>query len=259
MAGNRGAYGTTVWPRQFRVLIHNAGAVMASTASLNNCGHGSHNPSDGLLLPFGFSPAGEPHALYSFSKRAIDIVISVALIALTSPAIVIASIAIIATTGDSPLYIQKRVGLCGEEFRMIKLRTMRAGMSGVIPKNLNETSGPTFKSKTDPRVTPVGHWLRRTSLDETPQLINVLLGHMSLVGPRPALASEVREYRPGQMARLRVKPGLTCIWQVEGRSAIPFHTWMAMDRLYVRRRSLRLDLLLILRTPLAVVALRGAW
>jgi lipopolysaccharide/colanic/teichoic acid biosynthesis glycosyltransferase len=123
----------------------------------------------------------------------------------------------------------------------------------------NEIDGPVFKIRNDPRVTRVGGFLRRTSLDELPQLINVLKGDMSMVGPRPPLPREVDEYRPSDIFRLSVKPGLTCLWQISGRSNVSFDQWMEYDREYVRDMSLWLDLGILLRTVGAVLTMRGAY
>ena len=123
----------------------------------------------------------------------------------------------------------------------------------------NEATGPVFKIRHDPRITKVGRFIRRTSLDELPQLINILKGEMSLVGPRPALVRETESYRPADRVRLEVRPGLTCLWQVRGRSEVDFDTWMQFDREYVGRRSLLLDLEILLRTVVVVLTCRGAY
>jgi lipopolysaccharide/colanic/teichoic acid biosynthesis glycosyltransferase len=138
---------------------------------------------------------------------------------------------------------------------------MRVGADRVRAElqHLNEASGPVFKVRLDPRVSRVGRVLRRTSLDELPQLINVLRGEMSLVGPRPPLPEEVAQYRPSDMVRLSVKPGLTCWWQVRGRSNCDFDTWMAHDREYVYRLSLWVDLAILWRTLWVVLSCRGAY
>jgi lipopolysaccharide/colanic/teichoic acid biosynthesis glycosyltransferase len=123
----------------------------------------------------------------------------------------------------------------------------------------NEVDGPVFKMRHDPRVSRVGKFLRRTSLDELPQLFNILKGEMSLVGPRPPLPREVAKYRPADMIRLSVKPGLTCLWQVSGRSTVGFDAWMEYDREYVRRLSPWLDAAILIRTVWAVLSCRGAY
>jgi lipopolysaccharide/colanic/teichoic acid biosynthesis glycosyltransferase len=123
----------------------------------------------------------------------------------------------------------------------------------------NETDGPVFKMRKDPRITRVGAVLRRTSLDELPQVINVLRGDMSVVGPRPPVVREVEHYRPEDMVRLSVKPGITCLWQIRGRSTVSFETWMEYDREYIRGMSLLLDLSILVRTVWAVVSCKGAY
>lgn len=157
--------------------------------------------------------------------------------------------------------MQTRTGLHGRTFRMFKLRSMRVGAEALRQDldAVNEVDGPVFKLRQDPRITGLGRWLRRTSLDELPQLLNVLRGDMSLVGPRPPLPDEVAEYEPWQLRRLSMRPGLTGLWQVSGRSAVPFERWMALDLEYIDRWSLWLDLELLLRTVPAVVSGRGAW
>lgn len=212
-------------------------------------------------------PAHEPHAFYDVVKRGMDIAGGAVLLVLAAPILSAASATVALTMRSNPLFFQQRVGLCGRPFTLIKVKTMWDGASGSIPRNLDETHGPTFKSRADPRVTRVGRFLRKTSIDELPQLLNVVMGHMSLVGPRP-LPFEDYEHRDegatsphaleSMASRLRVKPGLTGLWQVLGRSDIAFDRWMALDDEYVRRRSLLFDLWLLLRTVPAVVFMRGA-
>lgn len=192
----------------------------------------------------------EPHPLYTLSKRAVDIAVAAALAIVTLPLVAAACLLIVATTGQAPILAQRRVGQAGREFTMLKLRTMKDG----------EPATPLgAKSANDERVTAVGRWLRRSSIDELPQLLNVLAGQMSLVGPRPALPQEVAAYRPSWRRRLDVKPGLSGLWQVSGRSSLPLQRWMALDRIYVRKRSLLFDCAILARTVLAVVSMRGAW
>jgi len=169
-----------------------------------------------------------------------------------------AALAVAVAYRTNPFYVSMRVGYGSRPFPMLKIKTMRDDADSEVPEHLNETGGPTFKATNDPRITGIGRVLRVTSIDEMPQFLNVVWGQMSLVGPRPALPGEVVHYSGPQLERLSVKPGITCIWQVSGRSDIPFRTWMAMDRVYVRRRSLGLDLWLLLRTPWVVLAMRGA-
>jgi lipopolysaccharide/colanic/teichoic acid biosynthesis glycosyltransferase len=171
---------------------------------------------------------------------------------------------VIAIKLDSPgpaFFSQERVGLRGRPFRFYKFRSMQDGADGAKVRvlHLNEVDGPVFKARTDPRVTSIGRLLRRTSLDELPQLINVVRGDMSLVGPRPPLPEEVVNYRSSDMVRLAVRPGLTCWWQVRGRSDCDFDTWMAYDREYVYGMSLGIDMVILLKTVWAVLSCRGAY
>ena len=198
------------------------------------------------------SPAREPHALYDLTKRVVDVVLAGLLLVLTLPLVLLASLAIMVSTGQSPFLMQRRVGWLGYEFTLLKLRTMRC----------EEEEPPAYllaKPPSDVRVTPIGRLLRRTSIDELPQLLNVITGQMTLVGPRPGLPSEVAEYRPSWMRRLSVRPGLSGLWQVSGRSSLPVERWMALDRCYVARRSLAFDLKVLARTVLAIISMRGAW
>jgi lipopolysaccharide/colanic/teichoic acid biosynthesis glycosyltransferase len=163
------------------------------------------------------------------------------------------------TTKGRPFFCQERVGLCGRTFLLYKFRTMVLNADKLQHLVENEQDGPIFKNRIDPRITRIGRFLRSSSIDELPQLLNVLLGQMSLVGPRPPLAFEVAEYEPWQRQRLSVKPGLTCVWQVSGRSEIGFEEWMHMDAWYVQHQNLLLDLKLLLKTPWVVLSRRGAF
>jgi len=194
-------------------------------------------------------------------KRGLDLVLALAFLLCSLP---IWALIVIAIKLDSPgaaFFSQERVGLRGRPFRFYKFRSMQDGADGAKVRvlHLNEVDGPVFKARTDPRVTRVGRLLRRTSLDELPQLINVVRGDMSLVGPRPPLPEEVANYRSSDMIRLAVKPGLTCWWQVRGRSDCDFDTWMAYDREYVYGMSLRIDMVILLKTVWAVLSCRGAY
>ena len=187
---------------------------------------------------------------YIFSKRFIDILGSSIGVILLSPILLIAAIAIKIESKGPVIFSQKRIGLNGKEFKMFKLRSMVEDAEA-LKKDLmkkNEMSGPMFKMKDDPRVTKVGKIIRKTSIDELPQLINVLKGDMSLVGPRPSLPKEVKKFQPWMKKRLDVKPGLTCYWQVSGRNSIDFEDWMKLDVKYVEERSFLVDIKLIFRT-----------
>jgi lipopolysaccharide/colanic/teichoic acid biosynthesis glycosyltransferase len=157
--------------------------------------------------------------------------------------------------------MQERVGHNGRRFRFYKFRSMYVDAERRLNdlRHENEVDGPVFKIRRDPRITKVGAFLRRTSLDELPQLINVLRGEMSVVGPRPPLPREVDQYRPTDMIRLSVKPGLTCLWQIRGRSTLGFDTWMEFDREYISNLSLWLDVSILVRTVWAVLSCRGAY
>jgi lipopolysaccharide/colanic/teichoic acid biosynthesis glycosyltransferase len=168
---------------------------------------------------------------------------------------------LIKLTSKGPiLFKQERVGLNGKSFRMLKFRSMVVNAEQLKARleALNEQSGPVFKMKNDPRITSVGRFIRRYSIDELPQLINVLRGDMSIVGPRPPVPKEVAKYEPWQRRRLSVRPGLTCIWQVSGRNHISFQDWMYLDMRYIDHWSLSQDFDLILRTVPVVLTGRGA-
>ena len=193
-------------------------------------------------------------------KRVFDVAFSSFLLIVLSPVLLACIIAIKITSKGPAFFTQDRCGLHGRRFKLLKFRSMV--MDAEVRKDevahLNEVSGPVFKCKRDPRITRVGHFLRRASLDELPQLINILRGEMSLVGPRPPVPKEVAVYESWQRRRLSVVPGLTCVWQVSGRSNIPFDQWMKLDLQYAANWSLRLDFLLLLKTIPAVLFMRGA-
>ncbi|MBL8826687.1 MAG: sugar transferase [Planctomycetaceae bacterium] len=204
-------------------------------------------------------PDGNLTWFYQATKRLLDVVGAAALLAILSPLLLAVYAALYITTRGRPLFVQDRVGYCGRTFRMFKFRTMHLDADRRQHEIRNEQTGPVFKNRRDPRVTPLGRWLRSTSIDEMPQLFNVLLGEMSLVGPRPPVMKEVVEYEAWHMQRLRVKPGLTCLWQVSGRCEIGFHDWVRMDIWYIEHQSLLVDLMLLLRTPWSVLSRRGAY
>ncbi|MDU5261238.1 MAG: sugar transferase [Clostridium celatum] len=189
-------------------------------------------------------------SLYEVIKRLIDVVCSFLGVLVLSPLFIIIAI-IIKTTSKGPVFFsQKRVGKNGKEFNMYKFRSMVVNAEELKEKLAaqNEMSGPMFKMKDDPRVTKVGKFIRKTSLDELPQLWNVLKGDMSLVGPRPSLPKEVAQFEEWMYRRLEVKPGLTCYWQVSGRNNIDFEDWMKLDIKYVDERSTWIDIKLIFKT-----------
>ncbi|MEL7647946.1 MAG: sugar transferase [Sedimentibacter sp.] len=195
-----------------------------------------------------------------FMKRTLDVTISgIGLIAI-SPLLLLIAIAVKVSSDGPVLFCQERVGLNGRRFKMYKFRSMVINAEELKEKlvHLNEMSGPVFKITNDPRVTAVGRFLRKTSLDELPQLWNVLIGDMSLVGPRPPLPSEVNMYDPRHRKRLSVKPGITCIWQISGRNEVDFEEWMEMDAEYVDSWSLMMDMEILAKTVPVVLMRKGA-
>jgi exopolysaccharide biosynthesis polyprenyl glycosylphosphotransferase len=209
------------------------------------------------LLTFATTPTS-PLAL--FIKRVLDVSVAAVTLLVTAALWPLLAIAIKLTSRGPVLYRQERCGLRGRRFELLKFRTMVEGAEGMQPQlaHLNVMDGPVFKAPDDPRVTSVGRWLRRSSLDELPQLVNVLKGDMALVGPRPPIPDEVARYAPWQRRRLAMKPGLTCLWQVSGRSEVDFATWMAMDLAYIDNWSLWLDFKILALTVPAVLGGRGA-
>lgn len=197
--------------------------------------------------------------VYRALKRLIDVVLVILAMPFALPLIALCALAVRLDSPGSPFFTQLRTGRGGRQFRMFKLRTMVQDADELKQKyaHLNELSWPDFKITDDPRVTRVGRILRRTSLDELPQLFNVLRGDMSLVGPRPTSFS-AQTYRLWHTARLEVQPGLTGLWQVSGRNELDFDDRLRLDIAYIRNRSLKLDVLIILKTFSAVFTGRGA-
>lgn len=212
-----------------------------------------------------FAPASLPLESLFLSplplwKRACDVALSALGLVVLSPLMATAAVAVAVSTPGPVIFRQKRAGLGGRSFDFLKFRTMHVDAEARLAslRDQNEVSGPVFKMTNDPRITPVGRILRKTSIDELPQLWNVLKGDMTLVGPRPPILDEVAEYTTWQRRRLDVTTGLTCLWQVNGRSNIPFESWTRLDIDYARRRSLSLDLQILMRTLPAVISMRGA-
>jgi lipopolysaccharide/colanic/teichoic acid biosynthesis glycosyltransferase len=205
-------------------------------------------------------PVRRVPAAYAALKRSIDVATALAALVLTAPIVAVAMAGITLVSGGSPLFFQERVGKDGRRFRMVKLRTMVYGAHALHAdmRHLNEVDGPVFKMRADPRLHPLGAFLRRTSIDELPNFINVLRGEMSAVGPRPPLPEEVAHYDAFALRRLAVKPGVTGLWQISGRSTLGFAEWMALDNAYIDRWTPLMDLQIILRTIPAVLRGVGA-
>ncbi len=209
------------------------------------------------VLSFSATPtSGEAMVI----KRGMDLFLSGLALLILSPILLLTALSIRLEDGGPVLYGQERSGLYGKTFTMWKFRSMVTNAEDLRDKLLedNEMDGPVFKIKNDPRITRIGRLIRKTSIDEFPQFWNVFVGEMSLVGPRPPIPSEVQEYQRWQMRRLSMKPGITCIWQVEGRNNVDFETWMKLDLQYIDNWSLFLDVKLLVRTVPAVLFGTGA-
>ncbi|MBL8064557.1 MAG: sugar transferase [Chthonomonadaceae bacterium] len=198
---------------------------------------------------------------YRKRKRILDILGSSILLILLFPIIFVFSVLVKLTSRGPILFKAPRVGLCGKTFLFYKFRSMKVGSDEKKDdlKEQNEREGPIFKMKNDPRVTSVGRFMRKYSIDELPQLLNVFKGDMSLVGPRPPLPREVELYDEYMAERLSVRPGLTCYWQIMGRSDLTFEQWMELDHKYLQEMSLWVDLKILVKTPLAVLRGDGAY
>ena len=198
---------------------------------------------------------------YNFWKRVLDIILSViAIIVLALPILIISLIIVIDSPGASPIFVQERIGLKGKKFRFYKFRTMIPDADKKLEELLhkNEMEGPAFKIKNDPRITKVGRFLRKTSLDEIPQFWNVLRGDMSLVGPRPPLSREVEQYTEYQLKRLDITPGITCYWQIQPqRNNLSFDEWVELDLKYIREISIKTDIVILFKTVGAVCGMEG--
>ena len=202
---------------------------------------------------------GEPYR--RLVKRPFDVAASLAGLVLLSPVFAVLAIVIKMDSPGTVFFRQQRVGKDGATFDFYKFRSMVQEAEELKKRllHLNEVDGPAFKISDDPRVTRIGKFMRRTSVDELPQLWNVLRGDMSLVGPRPPLPCEVEHYETWQREKLRAVPGITCLWQISGRSHIGFTEWMRLDIEYIRKQSFGLDLKILVRTLPAVVSRRGAY
>ncbi|HET7224188.1 MAG TPA: sugar transferase [Candidatus Eisenbacteria bacterium] len=225
----------------------------AQLAAAAAAGHAS-------ALPVFEAPAREGFYL-RWGKRAFDLMGATLGLVISAPAVACLAIAIKLESRGPVLYRSTRIGRGGRPFTFYKLRSMVNGADRRRHElvHLNECDGPVFKMARDPRITRVGRFMRVTSLDEIPQLYNVLRGEMTLVGPRPPIPAEVAQYEPWQLRRLDATPGLTCLWQISGRSRIGFQEWMRLDLEYIRGRSLWLDLKILLRTIPAVLSREGAY
>ena len=197
---------------------------------------------------------------YDVAKRFFDIVVSLCGLVILSPLFLITAVAIRLDSKGPAFYSQKRIGKNGKPFKMYKFRSMCVDAEQQLERlaALNERDGPTFKITHDPRVTRVGRFIRKTCIDELPQLINILRGEMSLVGPRPPLPNEVAVYTPYQMRRLGVTPGLTCFWQATKGEDTTFEEWVEMDLKYIRERSLKTDIKILFLTVRVVLLGKGS-
>lgn len=199
--------------------------------------------------------------VYEFVKRVADIIFSMIFLVLLSPVFAAAAIAIKREDGGPAIYKQKRMTKDGRIFTMYKFRSMYLHAEEYLEElqKFNQIKdGPAFKMDNDPRITKVGSFIRRTSIDELPQLFNILKGEMTFVGPRPPLVSEVEKYNSYQRQRLGVKQGLTCFWQCSGRNNIGFEEWVALDLKYIKTRGIWTDIKILLKTVSAVLRMDGA-
>ena len=209
------------------------------------------------LLTFSTTPDNE---YLLFLKRTVDFLGALILLVLVSPLMFLVALLVKATSRGPMIFRQTRCGLGGRYFTLYKFRSMVEGAESKRSEleGLNELDGPVFKVSNDPRCTPLGRALRKLSIDELPQLVNILKGDMSFVGPRPPLPEEVAKYQRWQRRRLRMRPGLTCLWILEGRSNLNFERWMQLDLEYIDNWSVFLDLKILLKTIPIVLSTRGA-
>jgi lipopolysaccharide/colanic/teichoic acid biosynthesis glycosyltransferase len=219
---------------------------------------GAISAEDGVWRPVGLLAATP---LQLGIKRAMDLILGLLASIVLLPLLVIIAVLVVLTSRGPALYVHERVGRGGRPFRMYKFRSMYRNANEIKQQYMamNDVNGPVFKCRRDPRMTPVGRLIRKLSLDELPQLINVLRGDMSLVGPRPPLPEEYGAYGPRELKRMGVVPGMTGVWQVSGRSDLDFETWIDLDILYIDTWSLWQDVKLLAQTLPAVVSGRGAY
>ena len=197
-----------------------------------------------------------------FFKRLMDIVLSMLALVVGSPLFLLTALLVKITSPGPIIFSQIRVGKFGRHFKFYKFRSMyidAEARKAELMKHNESGDGVIFKMKRDPRITPIGRFIRKFSIDELPQLFNVLLGDMSLVGPRPPLPSEVRTYTLEERKRLNITPGITCLWQVSGRSELPFSKQIALDKEYIASQSVWKDFLILLKTIPAILTGKGAW
>jgi len=219
-------------------------------------------PPTVAMLPVYIHTTTGPSAAYSTAKRLLDIAVALAMLVALAPLFLIVSLCVKLTDGGPVFFRQKRVGLNGRIFDFVKFRSMivdAESRKAALLKHNKHHNSITFKMCRDPRVTWVGRILRKTSIDELPQMWNVLVGEMTLVGPRPAVVGEVQKYTNRERRRLAVSPGMTCIWQVSGRADLDFQQQVELDVRYIRERSMWLDLKLMLLTIPAVLSGKGAY
>jgi exopolysaccharide biosynthesis polyprenyl glycosylphosphotransferase len=214
-----------------------------------------------LNRPFVYLASTPVSEVGSWTKEVFDRCFASAVLLATAPVFLLIALLVKLTSKGPVFFIQERTGLYGRKFQMYKFRTMIADAAAqkALLQSINEMQGPVFKIKNDPRVTSVGRILRKYSLDELPQFLNVLKGDMSLVGPRPLPCEEAALIQGAQRRRFSVKPGLTCIWQISGRNEIDYDSWMALDLQYIDRWSLGLDFQILLKTPAAIISSKGAF
>jgi exopolysaccharide biosynthesis polyprenyl glycosylphosphotransferase len=210
----------------------------------------------------GFPPVEIREVKYAFAKRVFDLVVAIFCLLLLFPVFIVTAILVKMSSPGPIFYRSERIGLGGRPFLFVKFRSMymdaEARLSELRSKNEHQ-DGPIFKMKRDPRITPIGRVLRKFSIDELPQLLAVVTGEMSMVGPRPPIRREVEQYDEKCAVRLSIKPGITCYWQIMGRSDLSFEQWMELDRRYVEEMSFWLDFWILVRTPWVILRGKGAY